>query len=133
MVLLEVIESPNIDRIGEYEFYRDDISFGTSQWDQVLIIEVGILHSHCILKMESNKLILVINENVEFIHVNGKRTTSSKILKINDKFRIGNTTIKVLNFSSKNIQTRKEFLNAKVQRVQDENPDLIPILQYLNK
>lgn len=133
MVLLEVIESPNIDRIGEYEFYRDDISFGTSQWDQVLIIEVGILHSHCILKMESNKLILNINENVDFIHVNGKRTTSSKTLKVSDLFKIGNTTIKVLNFSSETIQTRKEFLNAKVQIVHGKSPELIPILQYLNK
>jgi hypothetical protein len=133
MIDLEITTSIDEKRIGRYTFHKDDISFGIDQHDELLSEDTGILPSHITIVIEEFKLYVYLHKDVEYILVNGKRTTAPKLLKAKDVITIDGTQIKINNFLIEKHKTRKEFLNNKVEELKKSNSSLIPVLQVLNE
>lgn len=133
MIDIEILNSPDEKRLGRYVFHKDEISFGSNLNDELLLDEEEISPSHISIVIKEFKLYVHLREGIDFILVNGKRTTAAKLLKATDTITIGKTTLKINNFLIENHKTRKEFLNAKVEEFKKINSPLIPVLQILNE
>jgi hypothetical protein len=133
MIDLEISKSTEEKRLGRYIFHKDYISFGVDQYDELLTEDPKILPAHISIVIEEFKLYVYLHEDVEYILVNGKRTTAPKLLKAKDTITIDDTHIIINNFLIQKNKTRKEYLNEKVEELKINNSPLIPVLQILNE
>ena len=135
MIELNITESEDYNRIGHYQFYKDEILIGKEITSDIFLPKESLNPHHAILAISDKVLtieVLVYDDNIDsFIHVNGKRTTGIKRLKNSDTFKFGSTLIKVESFSKEVYEEKRIFLNNKVQQLQDENSPLLEVLQSL--
>ncbi len=133
MIDINICESSDQKRLGHYLFHSNSITFGCGQYDDLLSLDQDIKANHLTLEIQEFKLYLKLNGSVDFILVNGKRTTARKVLKAKDKLTIGKTQIIINNFLIEKRNERKTFLNKKVDELKESESKLIPILQELNE
>ena len=132
MIEIEIIRDPDLKRLGTYRFYKNEITYGSDQYDELLSFTPNVFAKHLSFEVTENHLMLSPHENIESFHVNGKRTTAKKSLKKGDKVSVGETEFKILNFSLESEMTRKKHLNQRVQDLNKKNPEVIKLLQHLN-
>ena len=81
----------------------DRFTIGSSSKADIVILDSQILPLHLKLKIKDNSLICKSYDEKNLFNVNGKKYTGSKVIKVNDELIIGNTSIKISNFSQKEI------------------------------
>ncbi|MBT4791985.1 MAG: hypothetical protein HON90_10470 [Halobacteriovoraceae bacterium] len=131
MIELEIIESTDVNRLGKYFFHSNSISFGSHINDKLYSCDKNIIGAHLNFHIEGKKLQLLMSDEIESIHINGKKTTASKQIYNNDIIRVGKTEILILKFSAEVEATRKKFFNERVIQLQHEDPARIKIIQQI--
>jgi len=133
MIELKITQSKDFDRIGEYYFGTDLIHIGTAVDTCHLYLPLEDITDPFInIEISENKLYAIPEQEGIYFHVNGKKTTGKKLIKVKDIISIGSTHFELISFAQEIYKTKKEFLNNKVQQLQDENSELISILQNLS-
>ena len=133
MIEIKILESSDHNRLGDYYFCKNQIQVGQDIEESDIFLPMeNISKNYFTLEISENKLYGFNIDPSDFFHVNKKKTTGRKLLKIKDHVQIGTTTFEIIHFTKEIEKTKKSFLNKRSQQLQDENSPLIPILQELN-
>lgn len=131
MIELEILKADDHNRIGHYIFYKDQLSFGSSQEDDLLSFNTHTIPKHILFKLKDAHIYVHLNNTIKHIHVNGKKTTSLKKIKTADIIEIADTQMRVTAFSKENNITRKDFLDRRVSELRENPIELVSILQSI--
>ena len=132
MIEFEILKTPDSQRIGKYKFFENTIIIGSSPLCQVFIPNDDLMQEHITIKIDGVKLYLYQKDD-HYCHVNNMRTTGRKTLKLTDIIKINNTELKLLNFLEEKYKTRKQYLNDRINEIEETDKDLIPLLQKLSE
>jgi hypothetical protein len=132
MIKIEVIESQDLNLLGSVTFQKNLITLGDLKDDFPLHDEL-LFSQHLIIEVEENIINCFLNPDVDFFHVNGKRTKVYKSLHVNDVIQIGNTKFKILEANFSHIPTLNEILNKKMDELIKSKPDIVEIIKELKE
>ena len=99
MIEINFLNSPDHEIIGKYKIYYDLISIGTSQKNDLIIEDPGLLDFHInIISTKQGIFCEGIKDSTTF-QVNDKVIKGKKLFLKKDKIKIGNTIFEILDFS----------------------------------
>jgi len=133
MIKIEIINSNDILRLGEYVFFKNFLTIGSSYTNDLFLTLDGLDAIHSALEIEENKLFITFNVKLDHIKVNKKITTGKKRLVENDIIRLADVEIKILKFEMTVHETRKEILNRKLQEKNFQNNPILEVVQNLRE
>lgn len=129
MIKLEVLDSNDFDRLGNFQFFKDLIYVGSNH-DADLFLPIDDLKSnHIFLEIADGKLLAHLGRNTEYILINGKRTTSFKTLKAGDVISLQSLEFKIDSYHSEEISSISDFLKRRVSESKENNPELMELLK----
>ena len=131
MIKIEILESENTDKNGEYLFYKNIIYIGKNHEAEIYLPEANIISNHIFIEAVENKLIVQLHKGVDYILVNNKRTIKYKHLRIGDIIQVGSTKMKVLDFNFEQKILVKEVLNQKIQSIKTEDKSLKKLVKLV--
>jgi hypothetical protein len=132
MIEFEIIKSPDEDIIEKFKFYKNEIILGKKSRD-LSIDDKSLRNHHLHLYVQKNDLYVLALEGVDFFLVNGKRSTGTKKIKINDQIHFGETTLSVLNFETTEKISKKEILTTKMNQFIEEDSLLLISIEKLTQ
>ncbi len=115
MIILEVIESPDIDCLGKWDFQKNRITVGNgeSKLSHLKILDPYLKVNHFDLHAKKNFLYLHNNYHQDelYIYINGKKTLQGEVLFPGDIISFGGTRIKVIKFDFIPVKMGQEMSN----------------------
>ena len=129
MITLEIIQSIDTKKMGHFTFHQNEISLGVEMSND-LPVPLDENHTY-LIQIKENSLFLTTPENV-IVHVNKLRTTGTKTLRREDLIEIDTIQLVIKDFRETQFTSRKEKLNENAEKLSQNHPDLIPILQELS-
>lgn len=126
MIKIEIINSPDMDAQGVYQFELDHFTMGSHKKDNLIIHDKKIKSHH--IKFEINENDLFIDSNIEnYYFLNSqKKVYGRKKFKKDSLFQIGDTKIKILDFSQ---TTKSQDPEAFAQNLENISHD--PLLKEI--
>lgn len=131
MIKIEVTSSNDTDRLGYFLFYKDLIYVGSNHDADLYIPDDQISNNHIFLEVVDTKLLTHLGRGVEFMLINGKRTTSFKTLRVGDSVSLNTLTFKVLEYEASKYGSISNFLKERVSDVKANEPELMELLKTL--
>lgn len=132
MIHIEVVSSPDNRVIYPFTFYKNQILIGKTQGD-ICINDPSLNKTHMMLEIVDEQLFLHPMKDTAYFLLNNKRSTTIKKIKTNDTFTIGNTLIKIINFSINPKISKKNILNLSLDRLIEENSPKLNLIENLSK
>lgn len=132
MIEFEVVESSDLNSLSTYQFFQNQIYIGRTSGDLV-IQDSQLRSSHGILEIIENELLIHPQKDVEFFLINGKRATTIRKIKAQDKITLGQTVIKILRFEPTFTESRKEILDRRLNTLIKENSPTLSIIETLSQ
>ena len=108
MIKVKVVKADNPDYLGDYEFNKNLIYVGSNHEADLYFPESDLSFNHIFIEIVEDKLITHIHQDIEYINVNGKRTTNFKILKLHDTIEIHGIRFAITDFKITEYKTRKQ-------------------------
>ena len=99
MLSFQIIHSEDSELSKDYLNYFDHFKVGSSRQADIIINDSSLSALHVKLEVKDQSLICISLDSECSFLVNGKKYTGSKVLKIGDQLAIGNTAIKITNFT----------------------------------
>jgi hypothetical protein len=133
MIHLEITKSNNSDHLGEYQFHKDLIYIGSNLSADIYLPEKEILTNHLFIEVVEGKLLVHPSREADFFLVDGKRTTSVRYIKINQKISVGETEILIKSFSVSPMVSLREKLNEKTDQLINAKSDMLDLIAKLEE
>lgn len=130
MIKIEVFDS--INNYLTYNYHKNVITIGKSQKCDVVINDIKSNPIDLILLMDKKGIYGIGIKTSTCLH-NGKKLSGKKLFKKKDTITIGNTSIKIIDYSFKLNSFDKETLPELNKKALSENPDLKIIINALSK
>lgn len=132
MITFEITESPDNNVKRQFTFYKNQVYLGKSAGD-LWINDPLLLSSNTLLEVIGQDLLIHPQRDVEFYLINGKRASVIRKLKRMDVVTIGNTSLRVLDFSNSEVQTKKEVLDRKLDKLIEQNSPRLTVIEEVTK
>ncbi len=132
MINLEIKESPDSNVISTFKYFQNQIYLGRTSGD-LWIDDKNLYATHVMLEVIGKELIIHPQKGVEFFLINGKRASAIRKLKANDQVTIGQTIISILSFEETVKESKKNILNAKLNKLIEEDSPRLPVIERLTK
>jgi hypothetical protein len=126
MLSFNILYSEDQSISPEFISYFDRFIIGSSKRADIIIDDELISPLHLKLEVKDSSLICKSYDNENSFKVNGKKYTGSKVIQINDEIVMGNTSIKITNFSKMEIVP-----NDNLEEVYSEAIEKIPALDNI--
>ncbi len=133
MIVIEVLECPDQDYLGQFSFYKSFIRIGSGQSVEFCLNDKQIKKNHLVLDIQDNQLNAAASEESDLFWVNGKRTAGIKSLKVGDTIQIGETKFKIVNFLNMPIESKRERLNRNTEELIKSNSPLLSYIKNLQE
>ena len=132
MINLEITESPDNNILSAFTYFQNQIYLGRTSGD-LWINDNDILPSHVMLEVIGTDLLIHPQKDVEFYLLNGKRASSIRKIKVNDKITIGKTVIKILEYSETSRDSKKNILDKKLNVLVEANSSRLSVIESLTR
>ncbi len=132
MIQFEILESPDQEAISTFEYFHNLIYIGRTSGN-ITIQDHSLLSSHLMIEVLGNEVIVHPQKDVEFYLINGKRATTPRKIKVNDRITIGKTILKLTSFAETPEQSKKDVLNQKLQELIDTGSQKLNVVESLTK
>ncbi len=132
MIQFEITQSPDSNAMNLFKFYQNEIYIGRKTGD-LLVSDSGLMNSHLMLEVIAEELLVHPQKTVDYYLINGKRATSIRKLKRLDLLQVGQTILKILDFKSSPMPSKKDLLNEKLARLVEENSPRLKVIEELSK
>ena len=129
MIKLSIIDSKDSDRIGEFQIFKDLIYIGSNHDADIFLPQDEVVSNHIFLEIVDGSLLAHLGRDIDFILINGKRTTTFKRLKAHDSIKIGSAEMKILEFSDSQTSTIKEQINSRLSEIKSSKPELMELIK----
>lgn len=130
MIAFEITHSPDLNVTRSFTFYQNMIYLGRRRGN-LCIDDPDLLDSHLMIEVIGNVLQVHPQSRVDHYLLNHKRATEIRKLKVGDSLTIGQTEIKILNFEETLEESKKEFLNRKMDTLLQSNSPKIDLIEEL--
>ena len=115
---------------GVWRFEKNQIYFGHPEGD---ISPVGMLPSNAfMLEVLPDFLQAHPGPIMEYWLLNGKRATKSRKLKVGDQVQVGEVTFKVTAAEYREVQSKKQILDARLKALVEQQSPLLELVHLLN-
>lgn len=132
MINFEITQSPDNNVLTNFKYSQNLIYLGRTTGD-LWIQDNELLPSHLMLEVIGNDLLVHPQKGVEYYLINGKRASAIRKIKVNDVITAGQSVIKIIGFSETTRESKKDVLNAKLNKLIDENSSRLPVIEGLTK
>lgn len=132
MINFEIIESPDNNVKRQFTFHKNQVYIGKSSGD-LWINDPHLLVSNTLLEVIENDLLIHPQKGVEFYLINGKRASVIRKLKRMDVVTIGNTSLRLIDFSKSEILTKKKVLDQKLDKLIEQNSPRLAVIEEITK
>lgn len=132
MIKFEITESPDQEVLSTFEYFHNLIYIGRSNGN-LTIQDPGLLRSHLLIEVVEGEVIVHPQKDVEFYLINGKRATTPRKIKLNDKVSFGKTTLKLISFEETAPSSKKNTLNQKLDALIESGSHKLPVIEGLSK
>lgn len=132
MINLEIIESPDNNILSAFTYFQNLIYLGRTSGD-LWINDNDLLSSHVMLEVIGTDLLIHPQKDVEYYLLNGKRASTIRKIKVNDKITIGKTVFKILGFSETLSESKKTKLDKKLNELVETNSSRLAVVESLTK
>jgi hypothetical protein len=132
MIQFEVTDCPDSQVMAPFTFYQNQIYLGKSKGD-LWINDPSLLANHAMVEVVERDLLFHPQKGVEFYHLNGKRSSTVRKIKIGDIITIGKTKIKILDFQETRRESKKVILNNKLSKLIAENSLRLTVIERLSR
>lgn len=132
MINLEIIESPDNNIVSAFTYFQNLIYLGRTSGD-LWINDNDLLFSHVMLEVIGTDLLIHPQKDVEYYLLNGKRASTIRKIKVNDKITIGKTVFKILGFSETQRESKKTKLDKKLNELVETNSSRLAVVESLTK
>jgi hypothetical protein len=130
MIKFEVLQSPDLRVVGQYQFFHNEISLG-SETGHLQIMDAKIAPQHLMIQLIDNELMIQPYASMNHYLLNGKRATLSKKAISRDKLTIGDTVIQIQEYHSTLFETKKDHLNKKLSAFISRRDERLEIIELL--
>jgi hypothetical protein len=130
MIHFHIIESPDCDVREEYKFFQNQIYLGKKDGN-LLIKDPQILDSHLMIEIIEDQLIVHPQKGIDYYLIDGKRATTIRKIKRQQKITIGKTSIKILDFAETPFPSKKIILDDKLEELAKENSPRMEVIEKL--
>ena len=92
MINLKITDSVDPEKIGNYTFHKNLIYIGNKYSCDIYIKDNSIISNHIFIEVIEQRLLVHLNKEIDFILINGKRTTGHKYVGVGETISIGKNT-----------------------------------------
>ena len=131
MLAIEVIHSSDPNRIGKYQFEKNQIFIGSNYSSDIYFPNTNLKKDHLFVEIIEDKILIHLGSDVKHIKVNGKRTTTFKYLKREDTFTLEDEEFRIKDFFKTTHVPAKEKLNSITKDLSSDS-DIFKIINTLN-
>jgi hypothetical protein len=110
---------------------KNELHLGKDNGD-LFIADSELCSNHIMLEVQGTDLLIHPQRQVEHYLINGKRATAIRKLKVNDEVTIGKTIFRILDFSETTIESKKNILNQKLNKLIEEDSPRLAVIEKLN-
>ena len=132
MIRFEITESPDKEVLSTFEYFHNLIYIGRTSGN-LTIYDPELLKSHLLIEVVEGEVIVHPQKDVEFYLINGKRATTPRKIKVNDKVTFGKTTLKLISFEETEPSSKKNTLNQKLDALIEAGSHKLPVIEGLSK
>ena len=132
MIKFEITESPDQEVLSTFEYFHNLIYIGRTDGN-LTILDPGLLRSHIVIEVVEGEVIVHPQKEVDHYLINGKRTTTPRKIRLNDKVSFGKTTLKLLAFEETAPVSKKNTLNQKLEALIEAGSHKLPVIEGLSK
>ena len=132
MITFEITQSPDQNVTRLFTFYKNQVYLGRDRGD-LWINDPLLLSNNSLMEVIENDLLIHPQKGVEFYLINGKRASVIRKLKRMDVITIGNTSIRLIDFSISETFSKKEALDKKLDTLIAENSPRLQVVEELSK
>lgn len=132
MLKFEITESPDQEVLSTFEYFHNLIYIGRTSGN-LTILDPEILGSHLLIEVVEAEVIVHPQKDVEFYLINGKRATTPRKIRVNDKVTLGKTTLKLIAFEETEPSSKKNTLNQKLDALIEAGSHKLPVIEGLSK
>ena len=133
MIQIEVLDCPNEDYLGRYLLHKNLVCLGSNREADLRLEDPQLKRNHLLFEIVNDQLLVHLNKGQEFLHVNGKRTTSFKFLKEGDEIAVGGSRIKIQSCQFTSVITKREVLNRNTDELIKEASPLLDFIKELQR
>ena len=131
MIRFEIIKSPDPFVLGSQTYYRNYLSVGKGLSD-INIFDEKINSPHIVFEISSSFLFIHLASSVDAILINKKRVTKTKKISKDEIISIGESEIKILDFSLTGYESQKLTILKNLQQI-EKDPSLTEIKEIIEK
>jgi hypothetical protein len=132
MIEIEFIDTPD-HRIKEnFIFHQNEIYLGR-RGENFFILDPELKDSHMLIEIIENELIIHPQSGVEFYLIDGKRASTIRKIKTQQKITIGKTTFKINKFEATNFPSKKFLLDSKLALLMEKDDVKLNSIEILAK
>lgn len=132
MIQIEILESPDKDVETSFQFFHNAIYLGRTSGN-LHIKDPGLNQTHLMIEVVESDLIIHPQKAVESYLLDGKRSTTVRKIKLNQKITIGHTTLKVIAFEETQFPSKKAILDQKLSQLIEQNSPRLSVIEKLSK
>ena len=133
MIEIELTNTESSDQNGRIKFGKNSISIGNHPYCDLYLPHPDLIRDHVIFNIENNKIHLHPNKLINFVIVDGKRTTSAIIFKIGSVLVLGPFNIKLLTFEISEFIPMNKKINEITDKLIQEKSPFLDILKSFNE
>lgn len=132
MIHLEILGSPDKDVETSFQFFHNVIYLGRSSGN-LHIKDPELKASHLMIEVVEKDLIIHPQKSVDAYLIDGKRSSTVRKIKLNQKITIGQTTLKIVNFEETQFPSKKALLDTKLAHLIETNSPRLTVIEKLSK
>ena len=131
MIIIEFISSPDKEILGQWKTNKDRFRIGRIARNDIIIDDPGISKSHLEINHKKNNLIICTLDESEFYYSNGKKIIGTKMHKLNDLVRIGDTTFKIINIDNRADKDYSKDISEGYDKIISSSTDMKSVLKMI--
>lgn len=132
MIKIQCQETPDTNAIGIYEYGQNMIYLGRKNTDFILN-DLSLPENAMFFEVIDTYFYIHPQKSLEYFLVNGKRCTGVKKVKREDTITIGQTKIKLLDFSLSVYASKKQVLDQKLGEIVQTNSPKLDMVRKLTE
>lgn len=108
MIKIQFISSPDPELDCEITYYSNQLTLGRQKQNDIVIFDSNLYSKHLEIKIEQNVAMVQTLSSEAHAHIDGKKFVGVRQLKIGQELKIGNTKLKLVEFTAENFVNNDE-------------------------
>jgi hypothetical protein len=132
MIHFEILESPDLNVLTSFKFFKNEIYIGRRAED-LSVSDASLKDLHILLEVPEAELLIHPQKDVTHYLLNGKRSTSIRKLKVGDSVTFGACTLKIIAYEHTSFPSKKEILDSKLEELVKKASPRLAVIEAITK